>query len=107
MAALPGIDSALIAEAARRYAEGFDAVLAGSFSGIPFKLFGLEAAKQGGALFLVLSPLLRLPRFLAIALFVGGISRLLERWMTVRQRLSLLLVLWIAFYAWYFTVMPA
>jgi hypothetical protein len=40
-------------------------------------------------------------------LFVGGISRLLERWMTVRQRLSLLLVLWIAFYAWYFTVMPA
>ena len=107
MAALPAIDSALIAEAARRYAEGFDAVLAGSFSGIPFKLFGLEAAKQGGALFLVLSPLLRLPRFLAIALFVGGISRLLERWMTVRQRLSLLLVLWIAFYAWYFTVMPA
>lgn len=106
MAALPGIDPSLVTEAARRYAEGFDAVLAGSFSGIPFKLFGLEAAKQGGLLFLVLSPLLRLPRFLAVALFVGGISHLLERWMTVRQRLALLLVLWTVFYAWYFSVMP-
>ena len=106
MAALPGIDPALVTEAARRYAEGFDAVLAGSFGGIPFKLFGLEAAKQGGLLFLVLSPLLRLPRFLAVALFVGGISHFLERWMTVRQRLALLLVLWTVFYAWYFSVMP-
>jgi hypothetical protein len=107
MAALPGIDPALIAEAASRYAQGFDAVLAGSFSGIPFKLFGLEAAKQGGILFGLLAPLLRLPRFLAVALFVGGLSRFLERWMTVRQRLGLLLILWIIFYTWYFSVMPA
>ena len=107
MAALPGIDPALIAEAASRYAQGYDAVLAGSFSGIPFKLFALEAAKQDGILFLILAPLLRLPRFLAIALFVGGISHFLERWMSVRQRLALLLLLWIAFYGWYFSVMPA
>ena len=107
MAALPGIDSALIAEAASRYTQGYDAVLAGSFSGIPFKLFALEAAKQGGILFLILAPLLRLPRFLAIALFVGGISQFLERWMSVRQRLALLLGLWVAFYGWYFSVMPA
>jgi hypothetical protein len=107
MAAQPGIDPALIAEAASRYAQGFDAVLAGSFSGIPFKLFGLEAAKQGGILFGLLAPLLRLPRFLAVALFVGGLSRFLERWMTVRQRLGLLLILWIIFYTWYFSVMPA
>ena len=107
MAALPGIDPALIAEAASRYAQGYDAVLAGSFSGIPFKLFALEAAKQDGILFLILAPLLRLPRFLAIALFVGGTSHFLQRWMSVRQRLALLLVLWIAFYAWYFSVMPA
>jgi hypothetical protein len=107
MAALPGIDPALILEAAGRYARGFDAVLAGSFSGIPFKLFALEAAKQSGILFLILAPLLRLPRFVAIALFVGGVSHFLERWMSVRQRLGLLLVLWIAFYTWYFSVMPA
>ena len=109
MAALPGIDPALIAEAASRYAQGFDAVLTGSFSGIPFKLFGLEAARQGGILFLflILAPLLRLPRFLAVALFVGGVSHFLKRWMSVRQRLGLLLILWTGFYAWYFSVMPS
>ena len=107
LAALPGIDPALISEAASRYSHGFDAVLAGSFSGVPFKLFGLEAAKQGSILFVILAPLLRLPRFLAVALFVGGVSHFLERWMSVRQRLALLLVLWVAFYAWYFSVMPA
>ena len=107
MAALPGVDFALIAEAADRYAHGLPTVLAGSFTGIPFKLFALEAAKEGGILFVLLAPLLRLPRFLAVALFVGGVSHLLERWMTVRQRLGLLLILWIAFYGWYFSVMPA
>ena len=106
MAALPGIDPALISEAARRYAQGFGAVLGGSFSGIPFKLFALEASQQGGMLLVLLAPLLRLPRFLAIALFVGGVSHFLERWIGVRQRLGLLLILWIAFYAWYFSVMP-
>jgi len=107
MAALPGIDAGLIAKAANRYSQGFDAVLGGSFSGIPYKLFTLEAAKQGGVLFLLLAPALRLPRFLAVALFVGGISHVLERRMSVRRRLGLLLILWIAFYAWYFSVMSA
>ena len=107
MAALPGIDPALIVEAASAYHGGPLALLAGSFSGTPFKLFALEAAREHSIAFLLLAPLVRLPRFLAIALFVGGISRLLERSMTGRQRLSLLLVLWVAFYAWYFSVMPA
>ena len=107
MAALPGIDASLVAEAADIFHHGFVAILGGSLSGVPIKLFALESAKQGGILFLILAPLLRLPRFLAIALFVGGISRFLERWMTVRQRLALLLALWVAFYAWYFSVMPA
>jgi hypothetical protein len=39
-------------------------------------------------------------------LFVGIISRLLERWMSTRQRLLLLGALWVAFYAFYFAVMP-
>jgi len=106
MAALPGIDPPLIAEAAQSYHAGPLAILAGSFGGIPFKLFALEAAKEGSFLFLLLAPLVRLPRFLAIALFVGGTSRVLQRWMTVRQRLALLLALWIVFYGWYFSVMP-
>ena len=106
MAALPGVDPALISEAADRYRHGFAAVLAGSFSGIPFKLFALEAAQHGGILFLVLAPLLRLPRFLAVALFSGVVSHWLAKRMDVRSRLPLLAALWIAFYAWYFSVMP-
>jgi hypothetical protein len=107
MAALPGIDPALIKAAASAYHGGPLALLAGSFSGTPFKLFALEAAREHSIAILLLAPLVRLPRFLAIALFVGGVSRLLERWMTGRQRRSLLLFLWVAFYAWYFSVMPA
>jgi len=107
MAALPGIDPALIKAAASAYHGGPLALLAGSFSGTPFKLFALEAARGHSIAILLLAPLVRLPRFLAIALFVGGVSRLLERWMTGRQRRFLLLFLWVAFYAWYFSVMPA
>lgn len=106
MAALPGIDSGLVGEAADRYRHGPHAVLAGSFEGIPFKLFALEAAKGPSWAFLLLAPLLRLPRFVAVALLVGTLSRFLERWLTMRRRLALLLILWTAFYGWYFSVMP-
>lgn len=107
MAALPAIDPALIAEAAERYRRGFAAILAGAFSGIPFKLFALEAANGDGTAFLLASPLLRLPRFLLIAILAGGISAILQRRLTTRQRLVLLLALWGVFYAAYFALMPS
>lgn len=106
MTALPAIDANMVQEAAARFHQGPLAVLAGAFSGIPFKLFALEAAKEGASGFLLLAPLLRLPRFVAVALFVAAISGRLERRMTVRQRLALLAVLWTLFYAIYFAVMP-
>ncbi len=106
MAALPGIDQALVLEAADRFRHGPHAVLAGAFSGIPFKLFALEAAQHNALGFLFIAPLLRLPRFLAVALFAGTVSHMLESRMTVRQRLMLLSALWVTFYAVYFAVMP-
>ena len=106
MTALPAIDAEMVSEAAGRFHRGPLAVLAGAFSGIPFKLFALEAAKEGVTGFLLLAPLLRLPRFVAVALFVAAISSRLERRMTVRQRLALLFALWTLFYAFYFAVMP-
>jgi len=105
MAMLPGIDQALIGEAADRYRHGPHAILAGAFAGIPFKLFALEASKDGSVAFFLLAPLLRLPRFLLVASFVGGLSHGLSRWQSLRQRLTLLTVLWIAFYAFYFSAM--
>ena len=106
MAALPAVDSAMIAEAAERYHQGFAAILGGAFSGIPFKLFALEAARGDGLGLLLAAPFLRLPRFLLVAVVVGAISALLERWMTTRQRLLLLAALWLLFYAGYFALMP-
>ena len=106
MASLPAIDPALIAKAARDFHAGALAMLAGSFSGTPFKLYALEAAKSGGFGLLLLAPLLRLPRFAAVALFSGTVSQLLKRRLGVRQRLALLLALWIALYTFYFAVMP-
>ena len=106
MASLPAIDPALIERAGDGYHHGPLAMLAGSFSGIPFKLYALEAAKNGGYGLLLLAPLLRLPRFLAVALLVGGFSRLLARRLDIRRRLELLGLCWVAFYAFYFSVMP-
>lgn len=106
MALLPGIDGNTLAVAGDIYDEGLLAVLAASFQGIPFKLFALEAANGPDIAFLLLAPLLRLPRFLAVALFAGTISGLLEKRMATRQRLWLLAALWIAFYAFYFSAMP-
>ena len=106
MARLPAIDDALITRAAAGYHKGALAMLAGSFSGTPFKLYALEAAKQGHWPILLIAPLIRLPRFLLVALLVGSVSRMLGRWLNVRGRLALLGGCWVAFYAYYFTAMP-
>lgn len=106
MTALPAIDAAMVKDAAGRFHEGPLAVLAGAFSGIPFKLFALEAAKAHATGFLLLAPLLRLPRFLVVALLVAAISKRLQPRMAVRQRLVLLCALWTLFYLFYFSVMP-
>jgi hypothetical protein len=105
MAALPAIDPALIDCAAADYHHGPLAMLEGSFSGTPFKLYALEAAKGPDYSLLLLAPFLRLPRFLAVALFVGGVSQLLRRRLNVRRRLALLAALWVLFYAFYFSTM--
>ena len=106
MASLPAIDAKLIERAAEGYHHGPAAMRAGSFSGTPFKLYLLEASRNGGYGLLLLAPLLRLPRFLGVALFVGGISRLLSHRLDVGRRLALLCVCWAAFYAFYFSAMP-
>jgi hypothetical protein len=106
MTALPGIDSMLVAKGGEIYHKGPLAALIASFSGTPFKLIALEAGKQGGYGLLLFAPFLRIPRFVAVALFVGIICRLLDKWMSIRQRLMLLGALWVGFYAFYFAVMP-
>lgn len=60
------------------------------FGGVPFKLFVLGAAKGSARPLLLLVPLLRLPRFAAVAVFSGVVSAFLARRMEVKSRLMLL-----------------
>lgn len=108
--ALPAIDAWMVEEAARRFGEGgYSALLAGSLTGVPYKLFVLAAAAEGRALlpFLLASALLRLPRFLIAALLSAAIGKALSRWLSLRSRLGVLGAFWILFYTVYFTVTPA
>ncbi len=108
--ALPAIDAAMLADAKAAFVEdGYLAMVAGSFSGSPYKLYVYAAANMtSGAVsaFLISSILARLPRFLCVALVVAGIGRLLERWVGLKARLTLLGCCWLVFYGWYFATMP-
>lgn len=104
-AALPGIDRALIERAGSLYQDGPWTVLNGSFSGIPFKLFSMAAAERGDWWILPLAPFLRLPRFAAIAVLSGMISKMLSGQMSKRHRLGFLIVLWTVFYIFYWVAM--
>lgn len=109
MLALPAIDGSLIAETAAELASGGNlAMLWGSLSGAPYKLYALAAGSGGRELFpfLLATPLVRLPRFLLAALLVSGISALLSRRLGLRLRLAILGLFWLIFYLWYFSTMP-
>ena len=110
LAALPAIDGTLIGEVAARWAAGgYGAMAQGAFTGTPYKLFAYAQGQMphgGAALFLLGSIAARLPRFLLIALGVSAIARSASRWLDLRAQLALLALCWIAFYGWYFSVMP-
>ena len=110
IAALPGIDGALISETGADFSNrGYWAMLDGSVSGVPYKLYVLAAAGEARSLlpFLLLSFLFRLPRFLGAALAAAAVSRLLQGHLSKRARLALLAAVWAVFYVFYFAVMPA
>lgn len=107
--ALPAIDEALIAATSEALAaDGAAAMLRGSLSGVPYKLYALAAGSDGRPLlpFLLASPLVRLPRFLFAALGASAISALTARRLGLRGRLGLLAAFWLLFYGWYFATMP-
>lgn len=104
---IPGIDDALLAVASADYAAaGWRAALRGSFSGVPFKLYAHAAGSRREPLahLLVLTPLLRLPRFLATIALTCLVARALPPTWTLRARFRLLTAVWIVFYAFYFVV---
>jgi membrane protein YqaA with SNARE-associated domain len=110
IAALPAIDAARIAAAEQALAaDGYWAMLRGSFGGTPYKIFAVAAGEQHlpVAQFLLLTPLIRLPRFLLTVLVTAATAQVLSRWLSVRSAMTLLAVFWTLFYAAYFAIMAA
>jgi uncharacterized membrane protein YdjX (TVP38/TMEM64 family) len=78
LASLPGISDRLIDHALGGWQSGgWRAMLAGSFSGVPYKLYAYAAALSGVPVWRLfgLSVAARLPRFVLVALLSGMLGR--------------------------------
>jgi hypothetical protein len=103
---VPGISSGMIDRAAAALgAQGVLAMLFGAFAGVPYKIYAVEApsAGIGLALFLVLSVPARLMRFFLLSGMAATFAGVVDGWLSKRVVLAIVLVLWVAFYAAYWT----
>jgi membrane protein YqaA with SNARE-associated domain len=107
--AVPAISPEMLTRIHRSLKEkGASAILAGPLFGVPYKAFAIQAPAIGIGLapFLLMSVPARLLRFLPVTLVCWWIGdRLLSTW-AFRRKLAVLLMCWVVFYAFYFTVMP-
>ncbi|MBS1210219.1 MAG: hypothetical protein H6R19_2617 [Proteobacteria bacterium] len=101
---IPAIDAAMCDAVAQQLREqGLPALFIGPLSGVPYKIYAVQAGGQQLSLllFLGLSVPARLLRFLAVA---GATRWICERLpgMTTQVRMILWVLGWGGFYAWYF-----
>ena len=107
---IPAISPDLIGEVRRSLADrGLISLIEGAFTGVPFKIYAVEAGatQQGLAAFLLMAIPARLLRFAAAAFIAAGATHCLRRHIGESALLGLFVAIWVAFYAWYFTVMDA
>lgn len=102
---LPAISGAMIVGVHEALAEsGLSALFIGPFTGVPYKIYIVEAANLnfGLAIFLAISIPARLSRFALVALVSSAASRLLRRRFSLRTVQLAHATLWLVFYAWFF-----
>jgi hypothetical protein len=107
--AVPFIAPALMERAALMSEQhGGPAILLGALSGVPYKIFAVQAgaADTGLGEFLLWSVPGRGVRFVLSALLVSGAVRLLRGRLSGGTLLALWLASWVAIYAAYWTSMP-
>lgn len=105
---IPGISPGLIERTGSALqSQGLPALASGALSGQPYKLYAVHAGLQKIPFlpFIAASAVARLARFLLTAALVWAIGLGLRR-LSERSRLRLHLGGWVAFYVFYFTVMP-
>lgn len=104
---IPAISPAMIWMTGYEFEHGgLTSMIAGAFTGVPFKIYAVEAGTIGTGLgaFLGMAVIARLMRFVLAALIAAAAANLLRRIYSERAILSLLAGFWVLFYAWYFTV---
>jgi membrane protein YqaA with SNARE-associated domain len=107
--ALPAISPDMIERARSALAEQpFRALLAGAFSGVPYKLFAAAAADAGISLtgFALLTLPARAARFVVAAVITLAVDRFVALWLGTAARVAILLSFWVVFYMVYWMVMP-
>ncbi|HEY5641691.1 MAG TPA: hypothetical protein VIS31_02345 [Woeseiaceae bacterium] len=108
-AALPAMDENMIANAhARLAADGSSALFFGVLTGTPYKIFVIEARELGFPLlpFLLVSIPARLVRFAFVTSLAALFGHLTRRRIPGHQQRLIVIGFWVAFYAWFFSVMP-
>ncbi|MBI1386345.1 MAG: hypothetical protein GC150_15670 [Rhizobiales bacterium] len=108
--ALPAISGTMI-EGVRTAMAGdgwFAAMLAGAFSGTPYKLYATAAGETGLAplLFVAVSVPARLLRFALVVALAAGFARIAGPRIGERSVLVVLALFWIGFYALFWSLMP-
>jgi membrane protein YqaA with SNARE-associated domain len=85
---------------------GLTGMISGAFTGVPFKIYAVEAGVAGAGMgaFLGMAVIARLMRFVLAVLIAVAAATILRRFYGERMVLLLLAGFWILFYAWYFTV---
>ena len=106
---LPSIDAAMIGNAGQALAgDWFGAILAGAFSGVPYKVFAAQAwpAGIGTLAFLAATVPLRLVRYLGVVIIVAGLDFAARAWLGRSVRITILCGAWIVFYAIFWSTFP-
>jgi membrane protein YqaA with SNARE-associated domain len=106
----PAISRSMIDEAAADQArEPFKALLAGAFSGVPYKVFAATAQTAGvsAAWFLLITIPARAVRFLIAIIVTIIIEDFATRRFSSRARLRILAAFWVVFYAAFWAAMPS
>lgn len=108
LVAIPGIAPHLLVEASAAYGQGgTKAMLAGSFRGVPYKLYAYTAGTRhtGLALFFLGSMVARWPRFLLVASISSALRKVIKPKLGPVQISALFVAFWILFYTVYFAAM--
>ena len=106
---VPAISQQMMAKvSAELQNQGAGAVLFGPLSGTPYKTYAVQAAGTGLSVvaFLLISVPARLLRFVLVTLVSYGIGRWCLRRLPYPWKMACWAGTWLAFYLYYFSVMP-